>query len=232
MCTVLITYSTPPPPPAAAGSPDDPDVHEPTDAASVQLMVAGIDEAIAETIATGLARAGHQVVCRPCVAKTTTERGFDLVVVVDHLHVTHRSDTGWPRVTGGAEGTPPYAAGRAVGEATQGVRGQEDAAGTPSPTPGPSLGEATIPMTWCADFRAVEAWGRSIADHLVRFLELRAELVRVRAELVRCRALLKAVTPEPRAASAVELGRPVGTSRPLHPGERRIAAGLTSRELR
>ncbi|MFM6851694.1 MAG: hypothetical protein ACKOVB_21585 [Terrabacter sp.] len=219
MCTVLITYSTPPPPAAAA--PGDEDAHDRTDPAdsagaaetpSVQLMVAGIDEAIAETIATGLARAGHQVICRPCVAKTTTERGFDLVVVVDHLHVTHRSDSSWPRVSGGVEGTP-YAAGPAGGR-------------------GPALGEATIPMTWCADFRAVEAWGRSIADHLVRFLELRAELVRLRAELVRCRALLKAVTPEPRPASAVELGRPVGTGRPLHPGERRAAAGQTRKELR
>ena len=228
MCTVLITYSTPPPPLDSGGAPDGAAAHDPGDTASVQLMVAGIDEAIAETIATGLARAGHQVTCRPCVAKTTTERGFDLVVVVDHLHVSHRSDTAWPRVTGGVEGTPPYAAGQAGEEATHGIREHDTAAAGPAS----SRGEATIPMTWCADFRAVEAWGRSIADHLVRFLELRAELVRVRAELVRCRALLKAVTPEPRAASAVELGRPVGTGRPLHAGERRAAAGQTRRELR
>ncbi|NUR15796.1 MAG: hypothetical protein HOP97_08045 [Terrabacter sp.] len=224
MSTILITYSTPPPP-AAAKSPDDRDAPEPThaaDATSAQLMVAGIDEAIAETIATGMARAGHQVICRPCVAKSTTERGFDLVVVVDNLHVTHRSDTSWPRVAERVEDTPPYAARRAGGEATQGVRQQAAA----------SLGEATIPMTWCADFRAVEAWGRSIADHLVHFLELRAELVRVRAELVRCRALLKAVTPEPRAASAVELGRPVGAARPLHPGARHAATGQARTERR
>jgi hypothetical protein len=224
MCTVLITYSTPPPP-AAGGVPEDRDPHDDTDAASVQLMIAGIDEAVAETIATGLARAGHQVTCRPCVAKTTTERGFDLVVVVDHLHVTHHSDTAWPRVSGVAEATPPYAAGQAGAAATPGVREHETAAAGRAA----QLGQATIPLTWCADFRAVEAWGQSIADHLVRFLELRAELVRLRAELVRCKALLKAVTPEPRAASAVELGRPVGGGRPLHAGERRAAQARPGR---
>ena len=223
MCTVLITYSTPPPPPVAGPGGAEP--ADAADAASVELMVAGIDESIAETIATQLAHAGHQVTCRPCVATTTTERGFDLVVVVDHLHVTHRSDTSWPRISREPDDTPPYAVRRAGRDVTPRVR--EHDLGTRAPAG--SLGEATIPMTWCADFRAVEAWGRSIADHLVRFLELRAELVRIRAELVRCRALLKAVTPEPRAASAVELGRPVGTLRPLHAGERRSATGSTRR---
>lgn len=241
MCTVLITYSTPPAPPAAgaevdAGArgrdPADPldpaDPADPAGAASVRLMVAGIDEAIAETIATELARAGHRVTCRPCVATTTTERGFDLVVVVDHLHVTHRSDTVWGQVAGTPEDTLAYAAGPAGAEGTPRIRDHD-----PDPRDlrdaAPATGEATIPMTWCADFRAVEAWGQSIADHLVRFLELRSELVRIRAELVRCRALLKAVTPEPRAASAVELGRPIGAGRPLHAGERRAPAGQPGR---
>ena len=64
-------------------------------------------------------------------------------------------------------------------------------------------------MTWCADWRAVDAWARSVGDHLVHELELHTELVRVRAELDRCRAMLRAATPEPRPASTVELGRPV-----------------------
>ncbi|MGO4596397.1 hypothetical protein [Terrabacter sp. 2RAF25] len=236
MCTVLITYSTPPAPPAPGAEPraevgagaDGRDTADSTGAASVQLMVAGIDEAIAETIATELARAGHRVTCRPCVATPTTERGFDLVVVVDHLHVTHHSDTVLPQESSAPDGTVPYAAGLTGDDATPRVRELEPDLRAPTP----ATGEATIPMTWCADFRAVEAWGQSIADHLVRFLELRSEVVRIRSELVRCRALLKAVTPEPRTASAVELGRPVGTGRPLHTGERRVAAGQTRKELR
>jgi hypothetical protein len=64
-------------------------------------------------------------------------------------------------------------------------------------------------MTWAADWRAVEAWSRSIGEHLTQYLELRTELTRVRAELDRCRAMVRAATPEPRPPSAVELGRPV-----------------------
>lgn len=208
MGTVLITYSTPPPPRAArdAGEGKGTDV---ADVVSVGQMVAGIDEAIAQTISTELGRAGHQVTCRPCVA-ATTQRGFDLVVLVDRLHVSHRSDMSWPRVTGEGEATPPCAVGWASHGRAARVRPHEAPGGE---TGAESLGEATIPMTWCADFRAVEAWGQSLGDHLAHFLELRAELSRIRAELARCRALLKAATPEPRAASAVELGRPTGTVR-------------------
>jgi hypothetical protein len=212
MCTVLITYSTPPPPPdtvpsaqatgggpSAAGS----DAAAGPDA-SFAATTAGIDEAIAASIADELARAGHRVTCRPCVAITSTD-GFELVVSVDHLHVSHWS--GRPPVP--VRPTEPPDGGTGVG---------------------PEDGRSTIPMTWCADWRAVDAWARSIGDHLVHFLELRTELVRVRAELDRCRAMLRAVTPEPRPVSAVELGRPVlrDTYRLHHP--RGLAsAGPTSR---
>jgi hypothetical protein len=230
MCTVLITYTTPPSPPAAPGDAEDRGTTE-SDAASVEQMVAGIDEAIAETVAAELARAGHQVTCRPFVA-TTSDRGFDLVVVVDHLHVSHHSDPSWPRTTGLAAGTSPYAAVWAAHEGATRVR-HHDVAPPRAATGGAvPLGEATIPLTWCADFRAVEAWGRSIGDHLVRFLELRAELVRIRAELARCRALLKAVTPEPRAASAVELGRPVGPTRALHHNQHRASGRAVGQDMR
>ena len=83
-------------------------------------------------------------------------------------------------------------------------------------------------MTWCADWRAVDAWARSVGDHLVHELQLHTELARVRAELDRCRAMLRAATPEPRPASTVELGRPVPLRRrargtPPAPGRPRLA---------
>ena len=219
MCTILITYSTPPAPPPREDA-DHRGAATVDDTPSVELMVAGIDEAIAATIATELARAGHRVTCRPCVA-TTTELGFDLVVVVDHLHVSHRSGSDGPLSPDDAGVAQPYAVERARRSDAPRIRQHELVLGAPIRAP---LGESTIPMTWCADWRAVEAWARSIGDHLARFLEMRAELVRIRAELVRCRALLKAVTPEPRAASAVELGRPVGAARAVHHDQRRALA--------
>ncbi|KRF48734.1 hypothetical protein ASH01_03405 [Terrabacter sp. Soil811] len=214
MCTVLITYSTPPPPPEAApesyatgvlptgvatGAPATP-----PSSSSFAATTAGIDEAIAASIADELSRAGHRVTCRPCVAITSTE-GFDLVVAVDHLHVSHWS--GRPSVP--VRPTEPPGAGAEAG---------------------PEDGRSTIPMTWCADWRAVDAWARSVGDHLVHFLEVRTELARVRAELDRCRAMLRAVTPEPRPVSAVELGRPVGrdSGRAHHP-QRLVSAGPTPR---
>jgi len=210
MCTVLITYSTPPPPPdtvpqVTGESPSGAG----TDAtagpdSSFAATTAGIDEAIAAAIADELAHAGHRVTCRPCVAITSTD-GFELVVSVDHLHVSHWS--GRPSVP--VRPTEPPEGGTAVG---------------------PEDGRSTIPMTWCADWRAVDAWARSVGDHLAHFLELRTELARVRAELDRCRAMLRAVTPEPRHVSAVELGRPVGrdTSR-IHRPQYLASAGPTSR---
>ncbi|CAN7251384.1 hypothetical protein LJR027_000956 [Terrabacter sp. LjRoot27] len=212
MCTVLITYSTPPPPPDAATESHDTRV-VPTGtpvtsagpaSSAYAATTAGIDEAIAASIADELSHAGHRVTCRPCVAITSRE-GFDLVVAVDHLHVSHWS--GRPSVRG---------------RPTEPPDGGSDA--------GPEDGRATIPMTWCADWRAVDAWARSVGDHLVHYLEVRTELAHVRAELDRCRAMLRAVTPEPRPVSAVELGRPVGhdSARARHP-QRLASAGPTQR---
>jgi hypothetical protein len=212
MCTVLITYSTPPPPPdivpaasftagTSPGAGTDATVGPDT---SFAATTAGIDEAIAASIADELARAGHRVTCRPSVATTSTE-GYELVVSVDHLHVSHWS--GRPSMP--VRPTEPPGAG---------------------PAAGPEDGRSTIPMTWCADWRAVDAWARSVGDHLAHFLELRTELARVRAELDRCRAMLRAVTPEPRPVSAIELGRPVGrdTFR-VHRPQHLASAGPTSR---
>ena len=219
MCTVLITYSTPRPPPEAApqsyatgvlqtGVATGASATAPS-SSSFAATTAGIDEAIAAAIADELSHAGHRVTCRPCVAITSTE-GFDLVVAVDHLHVSHWSGrplSGRPSVPA-RPAEPPHAGTEA----------------------GPEDGRSTIPMTWCADWRAVDAWARSIGDHLGHFLEVRTELARVRAELDRCRAMLRAVTPEPRPVSAVELGRPVGRDpgRAHHP-QRLASAGPTPR---
>jgi hypothetical protein len=211
MCTVLITYSTPPPPPEAAPEsyatgvlPTAVAAGAPPAPPSFAATTAGIDEAIAASIAAELSQAGHRVTCRPCVAITSTE-GFDLVVAVDRLRVSHWS--GRPSVPVRPTGSPHA-----------------------GPGPGPEDGRSTIPMTWCADWRAVDAWGRSVGDQLVHFLEVRTELARVRSELDRCRAMLRAVTPEPRPVSAVELGRPVGrdSGRAHHP-LRLASAGPTPR---
>lgn len=169
MCTVLITYSTPPPAEPrrqvaegdVLGTPVDPAT------ASVESTTAGIDEAIAATIADELSLAGHQVTCRPCVATPVTG-GFDLVVDVDRLQVTHRGPS--------ARRSPPLHRDR-----------------LPSPDRQHD-GESTIPLTWGADWRAVDAWARTVGDGLARYLELRSELTRVRAELEQCRALLHAAT--------------------------------------
>ena len=211
MCTVLITYSTPPPPTETTGSvhggtgeerttptmttSSDSSLSAAPTPPSFAALTAGIDEAIAAAIADELTCAGHRVACRPSVAVTTTD-GFDLVVAVHALRVSH-SPRGSSRATHPAGPEPASAPG----------------------TDGPPLdGDSTIPMTWCADWRAVDAWARSVGDHLVHELELHTELVRVRAELARCRAMLRAGTPEPRPASTVELGRPVpyGAVREAH----------------
>ncbi|GGM93725.1 hypothetical protein GCM10009721_19710 [Terrabacter tumescens] len=235
MCTVLITYSTPPPPsetttpvqvglvreataPVPATAREESNVGEPSTsstsstepaatcdvvtevtppAPSFAAATAGIDEAIAATIADELTRAGHRVACRPSVAVTTTD-GFDLVLAVHRLRVSHR-DGGAPQAI---DADDPQSV-----EVAQGTRTPND-------------GESTIPMTWCADWRAVDAWARSVGDHLVHLLELRTELARVRAELDRCRTMLLAATPEPRALSAVELGRPVARGAAAHGGRR------------
>jgi hypothetical protein len=213
MCTVLITYSTPPPPTEPTGTvhgdTDEPRTapgmttsSDPSPSAaptppSFAAMTAGIDEAIAASIADELTRAGHRVACRPSVAVTTSD-GFDLVVTVHALRVSH-SPRGTTRVTTPAEPEP-----------------EPDSALAPD---GPVVdGASTIPLTWCADWRAVDAWARGVGDHLVHELQLHTELTRVRAELVRCRAMLRAATPEPRPASTVELGRPVpyGAVREAH----------------
>lgn len=211
MCTVLITYSTPSPPTDTTGSvhgdpeeehttptmttSSDPSLSAAPTSPSFAALTAGIDEAIAAAIADELTRAGHRVACRPSVAVTTAD-GFDLVVAVHALRVSHS-----PRWTSPA---------RLPAEP------EPDSA---LETDGPPLdGDSTIPMTWCADWRAVDAWARSVGDHLVHELQLHTELVRVRAELARCRAMLRASTPEPRPASTVELGRPVpyGAAREAH----------------
>lgn len=211
MCTVLITYSTPSPPTDTTASdhgetdeglaappvtaPSDPPLSAIPAPPSYAALTAGIDEAIAAAIADELTRAGHRVACRPSVAVTTTD-GFDLVVAVRGLRVSHS-----PRWT--SRSARPAALGPAAA-------GEADAA--------PHDGDATIPMTWCADWRAVDAWARSVGDLLVHELQLHTELARVRAELDRCRAMLRAATPEPRPASTVELGRPVpyGAARESH----------------
>ena len=231
MCTVLITYSTPPPPsetttPVQIGLVPEATAPVPTTASkassvgepstsstepatcdvvtevappapSFAAATAGIDEAIAATIADELTRAGHRVACRPSVAVTTTN-GFDLVLAVHRLRVSHR-DGGAPQAI---DADDPESVKVAPGSGT------------------PNDGESTIPMTWCADWRAVDAWARSVGDHLVHLLELRTELARVRAELDRCRTMLLAATPEPRPLSAVELGRPVARGAAAHGGRR------------
>ena len=212
MCTVLITYSTPQPPgETTAPAPVDADdrgtttIPEAPSTPSFADTTAGIDEAIAAAVADELTRAGHRVACRPSVAVTTTN-GFDLVVGVHHLRVSHwKGGTPRPVDADDPEATEPGRAERlAAGE------DQQDVA-------------STIPMTWCADWRAVDAWARSVGDHLVHVLELRTELARVRAELERCRTMLLAATPEPRPLSAAELGRPVarGAAPGVHRPHRR-----------
>jgi hypothetical protein len=235
MCTVLITYSTPPPPSETTTAVQTGPVREATAPpavpapASAEAMAtsvpaasstapgatcdvatgvtppvpsfaaatAGIDEAIAATIADELTRAGHRVACRPSVAVTTTN-GFDLVLAVHRLRVSYR-DGGAPQAI---DADDPESVEVAPGTGT------------------PNDGESTIPMTWCADWRAVDAWARSVGDHLVHLLELRTELGRVRAELDRCRTMLLAAAPEPRPLSAVELGRPVVRGSAPHGGRR------------
>ncbi len=196
MCTVLITYSTPQPPEETTGpasaAPGDRDATAPEvpSTPSFAATTAGIDEAIAAAVADELTRAGHRVACRPSVAVTTTN-GFDLVVDVHHLRVSHWNG-GRPRPV---DAERPVAAGPGRARRLGTGEDQHDIA-------------STIPMTWCADWRAVDAWARSIGENLVHVLELRTELARVRAELDRCRTMLLATTPEPRALSAAELGRP------------------------
>ena len=105
MCTVLITYSTPQPPsettvpvpgaPDEVGAPASPAMQSLAAEPSFAATTAGIDEAIAAAVADELTRAGHRVACRPSVAVTTTN-GFDLVVAVHRLRVSH-SNGGTPR---------------------------------------------------------------------------------------------------------------------------------------
>ena len=206
MCTVLITYSTPPPPPEA-GPETEPEIRPAAGSApSFAATTAGIDEAIAASIADELTRAGHRVTCRPSVAITSTE-GFDLVVAVHGLRVRHSSARPSIPVQPVLPAWPPEE--------------RTDAA--------PEDGRLTIPMTWCADWRAVDAWSRSVGEHLVHFLEVRTELARVRAELHRCRAMLRSVTPEPRPVGAVELGRPVGREAiHAHRPQRLASAGAST----
>lgn len=210
MCTVLITYSTPPPAESRRQVADSDPVGAPTDqatqaTASVEATTAGIDEAIAATIADELSLAGHQVTCRPCVATPVTG-GFDLVVDVDRLQVTHR--------------------GAPNGRASHLHRDH-----LPAPSQELHDGESTIPMTWGADWRAVDAWSRTVGDGLARYLELRTKLTRVRAELEQCRALLHAATAPPTPPSVVQAARPVGREqdhgRHRH---RRLSPAGTSRE--
>lgn len=219
MTTVLITYSAPPPPTEGPGSPAGPGSRRSAHSAhsgqpSVAATTAGIDEAIAAAIADELARSGHHVTCRPCVAITTTD-GFDLVVSVDRLHVRHSS------------GEPA----RLVHPADPHPSSSQTSRPSSSPDAWTRGGQSTIPMTWSADWRAVDAWARSVADHLANFLAVRGELARVRSELDRCRAMLRAVTPEPRPMSAVELGRPAAhdgshpTARGTRAGRRLTPAG-------
>lgn len=221
MCTVLITYSTPKP----AGETTIPAVDVPdevgTPAAqatsslptepSFAATTAGIDEAIAAAVADELTRAGHRVACRPSVAVTTTN-GFDLVVAVHHLRVSH-SNGGRARPV---DPDDPEAATEHGADRFGSDRHHDQA--------------STIPMTWCADWRAVDAWARTVGDHLVHVLELRTELARMQVELDRCRTMLRAATPEPRALSAVELGRPAPRSgvRGSHRAHRPTPAGRTT----
>ncbi|WP_374970372.1 hypothetical protein [Terrabacter sp. BE26] len=144
-----------------------------TSVASVASATAGIDEAIAAIIADELSLAGHHVTCRPCVATPVTG-GYELVVDVDRLRVTHR---------GGPAGQESLA--RRVHLPDRIPSTETDRSG-----------ESTIPMTWGADWRAVDAWARTVGDSLVRYLELRVELTRVRAELRHCRSLLQAATSQ------------------------------------
>ncbi|GAA5026027.1 hypothetical protein GCM10023258_19450 [Terrabacter aeriphilus] len=214
MGSVLVTYSTPPAPPDEApcdGTPvdrttpartppadapgDRPDAHAAAVASAapdVAATTAGIDEAIAAGITHELTVAGHRVACRPFVAAPPTDV-FDLVVVVDGLRVSHR-EAGARRL---AASVPPPAA----------------PPGPPSPYAVPTGREdASIPLTWCADWRAVEAWSRTVGGQLAALLEVRAELARVRAELERCR--------EQARSAARDRHSPTGLT-PGHGGRRR-----------
>lgn len=214
MCTVLITYSTPPPAEPRRQPAEGEALGEPVDPAptSVEATTAGIDEAIAATIADELSLAGHQVTCRPCVATPVTG-GFDLVVDVDRLQVTHRGAS-----------------------SRRALHPHRDRLPEPSPDR-QHEGESSIPLTWGADWRAVDAWARTVGDGLAGYLELRSELTRVRAELEQCRALLHAATAPAAPAtpatqpSAVEVphprGREQGHGRHRH---RRLSAAGPSRE--
>jgi hypothetical protein len=186
MSTILITYSIPPHP---STHPDGPPAAGATAphagaAPSVAATIAGLDEGIAAAMSDELTRSGHHVTCRPAVAVPTTD-GFDLVVEVDRLRVTHATGT---LTTGGHPAEP-----------------RSDTAGPPARGE-----ESSIPLTWCADWRAVEAWARTIGEQLVHLLDVRAELARVRAELDRCRGLAAGATSETRPGVTAPAVHPVG----------------------
>lgn len=219
MGSVLVTYSTPPAPPDEApcdrtasdakyshrspradGPVDRPDAHGGA-APDFAATAAGIDEAIAAGITRELAGAGHRVACRPFVAAPPTDV-FDLVVVVDGLRVSHR-EAGARRLE--ASGPPPAVP-----------------SGPPSPYAVPTgRADASIPLTWCADWRAVEAWSRTVGGQLAALLEVRAELARVRAELDRCR--------ERARSAARDRHAPTGLTSGHHGRRRRLGVGAGGR---
>jgi hypothetical protein len=59
-------------------------------------------------------------------------------------------------------------------------------------------------MTWCADWRAVDAWSRTLGEQLVHHLALRRELALVQGELERCREQLRAVASTAKTAPSVQ----------------------------
>lgn len=227
MGSVLVTYSTPPAPPDevphetpfdrttsnGATPPRTPGSGRPGDRADahggaapdVAATTAGIDEAIAAGITRELAVAGHRVTCRPFVAAPPTDV-FDLVVVVDGLRVSHREAGARPLaapVPPPASPVPPPAA----------------PPGPPSPYAVPTgRADASIPLTWCADWRAVEAWSRTVGGQLAALLEVRAELARVRAELDRCR--------EQARSAARDRHSPTGLAPGHHGRRRRLGVGV------
>jgi hypothetical protein len=187
MSTVLVTYQTPPPPRVwDRGSdpvePDVPAVWVGRPPASVASTLAGVDEAIAATIAEELSLDGHLITCRPGVATPVTG-GYDLVVDVDRLRVTYRTSPAVARC-----GTH---------------RGDEPAhRAAPAGSIKSTDGQFVLPVTWATDRRAMDAWARTIGDILAGFLELRTELTRARAALERCRSVLQpsaAPLAEPRS---------------------------------
>ena len=164
---------------------------------SYAMATAGIDEAIAAAIAEEVARAGHRVTCRPVVAAPPSDI-YDLVVAVDGLHVSHwggPSQRSRATTTPGPTGPstePPYASERALRHTAAHAEGHESGV------------ETTIPMTWCADWRAVDAWSRTLGEQLVHHLALRHELTMVRAELERCREQLRATASTAKAAPSAQ----------------------------